>query len=487
MRPQRNNRKYIYLAHDLLIVCLTLVVALYLRHGIPLIQEGKPSDIFLLLGVTLLCGLVVLPLLHTHTSIWRYTSSSELMNLMIAVALIIVCSNGLLFTISRLQMMPRSVPPIHWALAVVGMGASRLLARKFLGQSNGVSPNKTAKEHVIVVGVNHTAELYLRFIRRIVMHPVVIEGFVDSDPALTGRMFQRYKILGTVAELPALLEQLLVHGVQVRHIILTHLFEDLSNEERALLIELKKSNHIDLIHFAKHIVAPMQPKLVASQNDFYARAVQSGDAHYPKINGIYPRIKRSLDVVLALSLIVLLLPLIMITTLVVLYDVGFPILFWQLRPGRYGRPFKLYKFRTMKSGRRSHNEDRHSHKLLDRHRTTVIGRSLRRLRLDELPQLVHILVGTMSFVGPRPLLPDDQPEGGHERLSVRPGVTGWAQIHGGDALSAEEKLLLDVWYIRHLSFWLDVKILLATILVVFRPDTRKTDAIERIRKATPHS
>ena len=99
-----------------------------------------------------------------------------------------------------------------------------------------------------------------------------------------------------------------------------------------------------------------------------------------------------------------------------------------------------------------------------------LGKWLRRFRLDELPQLFHILAGTMSFVGPRPLLPDDQPDNGSIRLSVRPGITGWAQIHGGDALTPTEKLALDRWYIDHISLWLDIRILLRTLLVIWKDD-----------------
>ena len=168
-----------------------------------------------------------------------------------------------------------------------------------------------------------------------------------------------------------------------------------------------------------------------------------------------------------------------ITGVLVALDVGLPVLFWQQRPGLYGKPFRLYKFRTMRKAGRKLNEDRLAHKSGDKNRTSIIGKWIRRLRLDEFPQLFHIIVGTMSFVGPRPLLPDDQPHRGEVRLSVRPGATGWAQIHGGDALTPQEKLVLDKWYISHMSLMLDISIILRSLLVVLKEDVQTKQLVRK--------
>jgi lipopolysaccharide/colanic/teichoic acid biosynthesis glycosyltransferase len=186
-------------------------------------------------------------------------------------------------------------------------------------------------------------------------------------------------------------------------------------------------------------------------------------------------VKRGIDIVLGAALFVLLLPVMLFASALVAADVGFPILFWQKRPGLYGKPFRLYKFRTMRKAGRKFGEGRLAHKSGDKKRTSQIGKWIRHLRLDELPQLLHIIAGTMSFVGPRPLLPDDQPKHGEVRLSVRPGATGWAQIHGGDALEPKEKLVLDVWYIRHMSLWLDIQIMLRTLFVVLKEDAKQRE------------
>jgi len=476
-------RKYFYLAYDLACICGALVAALYLRHGIPLIQEGQPHDLYLLLFVTLVTALIVLPLMRTHISMWRYTSSAELASIMIAVGLVILVCNSSLFLISRLDMMPRSVPPMHWALAVVAMGGSRLMARKLFGPSS-MSKHKKLKQHVLVVGVCHTAELYLQFTKRIIQHEIVVEGLVDSDRALTGRVFQKHKILGTPEDLPQILEQLRVHGIHIKQVVLAQLLNELPQHEQDVLNQMKQDSVIDLVQFAKHMAPPPESEPAASAPDFYHTAAAHASDRYKELEGIYPYVKRWFDVVAGLALIILFLPLLALTALLVACDVGFPLLFWQQRPGLHGKAFRLYKFRTMRQSGRKLDEDRLTHKSSDADRTSFLGKMLRRLRLDELPQLFHIIAGTMSFVGPRPLLPEDQPADGIIRLSARPGVTGWAQIHGGDALTPEEKLLLDAWYIQHMSLWLDIRILLRTLLVVFKADKPRTQVIEQIRRGS---
>jgi hypothetical protein len=148
-------------------------------------------------------------------------------------------------------------------------------------------------------------------------------------------------------------------------------------------------------------------------------------------------------------------------------------MFWQYRPGAGGQPFKLLKFRTMRAA-----HDRSGRRVPDAERLSPVGKLLRRWRLDELPQLVNVLVGTMSFVGPRPLLPVDQFAGIPERLAVRPGLTGWAQIKGGRVISASDKAALDVWYIRNGSLWVDLTILLETLRMLVVGERADAAAIQ---------
>ncbi|MCH4823817.1 sugar transferase [Gramella lutea] len=135
--------------------------------------------------------------------------------------------------------------------------------------------------------------------------------------------------------------------------------------------------------------------------------------------------------------------------------------FVQRRPGKSGRIFKIIKFRTMTDGR-----DENGHLLPDAQRLTVIGKFVRKTSLDEIPQLINVIKGDMSFVGPRPLLPEYLPIYSEEQMirhNVRPGITGWAQVNGRNAISWKKKFELDVWYVENISFWLDLKILFKTV------------------------
>jgi lipopolysaccharide/colanic/teichoic acid biosynthesis glycosyltransferase len=171
--------------------------------------------------------------------------------------------------------------------------------------------------------------------------------------------------------------------------------------------------------------------------------------------------KRVIDIAGAICITLALAPVSVLVVVLVAIDVGFPLVFWQLRPGRHGRRFKLFKFRTM---RPAHDAD--GSRVPDPLRSSSIGNFLRRSRLDELPQLYNILLGEMSFVGPRPLLPVDQPQWQHSRLVVRPGLTGWAQVNGGRDISPEDKAALDIWYIVNASLSLDIVILLRTLVML---------------------
>ena len=175
--------------------------------------------------------------------------------------------------------------------------------------------------------------------------------------------------------------------------------------------------------------------------------------------------KRIFDFTVAFFALLFLFPIISITALLIYFKLGSPILFTQNRPGLNGKTFKMMKFRTMLDGK-----DKHGNLLPDNERMTKFGAFLRSTSLDELPGLFNVLKGDMSLVGPRPLLVQYLPLYSAEqarRHNVRPGITGWAQVNGRNAISWEQKFKLDVWYVDNKSFWLDLKILLLTIKKVF--------------------
>jgi lipopolysaccharide/colanic/teichoic acid biosynthesis glycosyltransferase len=183
-------------------------------------------------------------------------------------------------------------------------------------------------------------------------------------------------------------------------------------------------------------------------------------------------VKRSFDVIVACAALVLLSPIMAATAAALALDLGFPVLFRQVRAGLHGRPYCLYKFRTMRELHHATGE-----LLPDAERLTPVGKIVRRLSLDELPQLWNVLRGDMSLVGPRPLLMDylDRytPEQAR-RHEVMPGMTGWAQVNGRSAIPWDQKLDLDVWYVNNCSFALDLKILAMTVVQIFRATGNET-------------
>lgn len=178
--------------------------------------------------------------------------------------------------------------------------------------------------------------------------------------------------------------------------------------------------------------------------------------------------KRLFDFITSLIALIILSPIMGVTAILIRKKIGSPVLFKQQRPGLKDEPFYVYKFRSMTDAR-----DEKGELLPDDIRLTSLGKVIRKLSLDELPQLWNVLKGDMSFVGPRPLLMEYLPlynERQARRHEVRPGITGWAQVNGRNAISWEEKFELDVWYVENRSFWLDMKIIFMTVVKVFKSE-----------------
>lgn len=179
---------------------------------------------------------------------------------------------------------------------------------------------------------------------------------------------------------------------------------------------------------------------------------------------MYQFLKRAFDIIFSLAWLIGFSPLLIIVAILVRIKLGSPILFIQERPGKGAKPFLMVKFRTMTDAK-----DESGNLLPDEVRLTAFGRFLRSTTLDEFPEMWNVLVGDMSVVGPRPLMMRYLPRYNSfqaRRMEMKPGVTGWAQINGRNALSWDEKFALDVWYIDNSSFWLDLKIVVKTFFVV---------------------
>lgn len=176
--------------------------------------------------------------------------------------------------------------------------------------------------------------------------------------------------------------------------------------------------------------------------------------------------KRLIDIVASFLALLLLSPIIIIVAILIAVKIGKPIFFVQERIGKDNKVFKMIKFRTMKN-----DTDKNGNMLSDEERMTSLGKTLRSLSLDELPELWNILIGDMTIVGPRPLLVEYLPlynEEQKRRHDVTPGLTGWAQINGRNSISWCEKFKLDIWYVDNWSLWLDIKIIFMTVFKVFK-------------------
>lgn len=189
----------------------------------------------------------------------------------------------------------------------------------------------------------------------------------------------------------------------------------------------------------------------------------------PNKGGVYKRfVKRPMDFILSLLALILLSPLLLVIAVLVRQKLGSPVIFKQQRPGLNEKIFTMYKFRSM-----TDKKDSEGNLLPDSERLTDFGRFLRKTSIDELPELINVLKGEMSLVGPRPLLIEYLPlynETQKHRHDVRPGITGWAQINGRNSITWEHKFTNDLWYIDNCSLWLDIKILFYTVLKVIKSE-----------------
>ena len=193
-------------------------------------------------------------------------------------------------------------------------------------------------------------------------------------------------------------------------------------------------------------------------------------------------LKSLFDKTLALFLIILFSPIYIVVSLLIFFKMGSPILFRQKRPGYKEEIFGIYKFRTM-----TNEKDKFGNSLPDDKRLVGIGKFIRSTSLDELPQLFNVLKGEMSFVGPRPLLEEYLPlynEKQKRRHDVKPGITGWAQVNGRNAISWDQKFDYDVWYVDNQSFWLDIKILWLTFLKVVKRSDISSSTSSTMEKFT---
>jgi lipopolysaccharide/colanic/teichoic acid biosynthesis glycosyltransferase len=341
-----------------------------------------------------------------------------------------------------------------------------------------------AVQTVLIVGLSRLAETYLQAVAELAPGKVKIAGLVGRAGRHTGWLAAAQPVLGMPEDIGNILDTLEVHGVMVDRMVIAAPFRSFSPAARQALLLSESARNIQLNFLAKDLNLDFESQEPAGngQTTSGASAAMQQDQSFEISPSALKRIskrrywaiKRTIDFFCAAVLLLLLSPLMLLAAILVALSLGPPILFWQQRPGLGGRPFRLYKFRTMRAA-----HDSEGHRLSENERVSKVGNALRRLRFDELPQLYNILRGEMSFVGPRPLLPRDQSESARARLLVRPGLTGWAQVVGGRNITPAEKAALDVWYVCHAGLFLDIEIALRTVPLVLAGEHVYFALIER--------
>jgi lipopolysaccharide/colanic/teichoic acid biosynthesis glycosyltransferase len=329
-----------------------------------------------------------------------------------------------------------------------------------------------------VIGLNTLAELYLQCLAELDTGRVRIAGLL-GEGGRAGFTVHSHPVLGTPEQVVSTLRRLELHGVFVDRILVAAPRDNLSLKAQDGLSRIQETTTICIEYLAERmgLLPPPAGSAVArpASTETVSSAFETINDAFEEVP--YHRVKRAIDLIGSAVLFITVAPLFLLVGLLVAADVGLPLTFWQQRPGLLGRPFKLYKFRTMADaycleGKRKSDDAR----------VSAVGNFLRRSRLDELPQLFNILKGEMSFVGPRPLLPVDQPINSKSRLLVRPGLTGWAQVKGGRQISPDDKAALDVGYVRNVSLTLDLKILWETVPMLIFGEQVAERAINHARR-----
>ncbi len=450
---------FVLLFVDVAIVGASTLFAIVLSSPeLPLAALGHLGQYAVITSVT---AVPVLILFRLNRMVWRFTSLSDAIWAAAATAVIVAISVLIGFSVDRLAGLPRAVPVMQALLMLYALVAARVAMRlRHLQRrrSGNINASTSRRENVLVIGLNPAADLFFDFASKTGYASMKVVGVLSNAERHRGRLIRSREILGAPEAIDDVLHDLSVHGVLIDRIVLASPHWELSVNAQTALCKIEKERKIHIDRFSTRFDRTSAGTKNASDTTFIA----DGKVHEVGTpSASYLRWKRLVDAAAALAAIVIFAPLMLFVFVVVRLDVGSPAIFWQQRPGAGGRQIKILKFRTMGPVRTPDGRV-----LSDGERISRIGRLLRRLRLDELPQVFNILAGDMSFVGPRPLLPVDQPKACAARLQLRPGLTGWAQIKGGRSLSIEDKAALDLWYIKNASFTLDLVILAETVRTI---------------------
>jgi lipopolysaccharide/colanic/teichoic acid biosynthesis glycosyltransferase len=453
---------------DVIWAAMSPMLALYLSSAY-ILTDGDVSHTGSYCLISLTISLFAFAVFRVHVGLPRYLSARDVTALAQAVAVGELMTCVVLFGLTRLDGIPRSTPAIHALLLWAGLVAVRGLANiadrgRKLAQGSRIGP----REHLILIGLNDLSAFFIRFLESVADGRQRVIAVLDPDTRWIGRAVHRVPVLGQPAHLDAIVEEFATHGVRTDRIVVAGAPDMFGGRAMEEVRSVCAQRDLDL---------EFLPQLFRTGGSERARSAAAPDSTIDSaapalVPSPYFTVKQVIDFAVALVLIVASALLWTPAALLIWLFVGSPILFWQQRVGRGGSEFDLQKLRTLRP-----SVDQQGQRVREADRLSWIGRILRYTRVDELPQLLNVLAGEMSVVGPRPLLPRDQPQSPARRLLVRPGITGWAQVNGGNLLSAEEKQVLDEWYIRNASLWLDLRIVAMTPFRMIGGDRRRERAL----------
>ncbi len=478
-------RRTIAVALDYALIALAIPAALLLRENFVIDLEKFENHTPFLIA-TLIVALPLLKLFGVEKTPWRYCTIADHIRIAIAVGLIVLAATLLTFFYNRLDGIARSTPVLELLLATTAMVSLRVAMRLRSTAKSAPKPfapiERDQQQSVLLVGLTSLSELYVKAVAEYGEGRIRVAGIVDYADEVDGMRVQQLPVFAGHRGIQSVVNELAVHGVFIERVVITTTLGRLGEIGRKDLTAFTAQSPTPVELFADNIGLVNWAGSEKTGSAAAQAAPGTSDVTFafsdPELSQISQRaywsLKRGIDLVVALGMILVLWPIALLVGVAVAFEIGLPVLFWQLRPGVGGRPFKLYKFRTMSGAR-----DRSGRMKTDAERLGRIGRFLRATRLDELPQLWNILVGEMSFIGPRPLLPVDQAPAFSARLLVRPGLTGWGQIKGGRDIPAADKAALDIWYVKNASFALDLEIIKGTIPMVLRGERVHRDAIEQ--------
>ena len=387
----------------------------------------------------------------------RYFSVHEALDIAEAVLFAELLTFAVLFTLTRLDGIPRSMPLVHGLLLAGGLLAARVFVRIVASEDNEPPEHQSRRERIILIGANRFASSFIQLLSVYAPQQQRVIAVLDEETAMIGRAISGVQVLGAPHELEAIVSEFAIHGIGTDRIVIAGEADFLSAPVLHEVERICKKRQIELTFLPRMLgLSERKPTTAAGhlqagreRPDFCLAAILSAetlDRHCRlacTYRAIFPAssARRRASSVRRRSAHFFLAG----TT-------------WPQRS-----TFLIYKFRTLKAP-----FDSTGHPTAGSRRPSAVGRFLRATRLDELPQLLNVLFGEMSLIGPRPLLPEDQPTNTSLRLSVRPGISGWAQVNGAKLVTKEEKQKLDEWYVHNASLWLDLRIATMTINLLLR-------------------